>query len=189
MEIEKPRWYHAAGLAIVMGIATALGNLASSYLLLNSKIKEETEKAAVERRAKGAQLHCEKLQLGASLASEIEFRADRGYPNIILLSELMAGAKESDFMKVPEQQIRDEQLAFEKRASELIPFLDEHEAGFLNLVTLHHYVLTQMRTSKVPVAQRVAPKDGGFDANHELDTMRKATSQLASIYRSTCSEY
>ncbi len=43
----------AVALTFVMSIATAIGNSASTYLLLGAKMREEAEKATVERRAKG----------------------------------------------------------------------------------------------------------------------------------------
>lgn len=161
----------AVVLTIIMSIATAAGTYVSSYFLLPVKLKEEAEKAAVERKAKGMQLHCEKLQKSASLASEIRFSADRGYVN-----------------NPQEQNILDEQFALEKRAAELMPFLSEQEGEILNDVTLHHDVITKMRTSKVPANKRVPPARGGFDANAELNDIRGGADKLASAYRSRCTE-
>lgn len=171
VDIEKRPWHVAAALTVIMSIATAAGTYASSYFLLPVKMKEEAEKAAVERKAKGTQLHCEKLQLSASLASEIRFCADRGYSN-----------------RISDRKLLDEQLALERRAAELTPFLSEQESEILENVTLHHYVITQMRTSKVPVSERVPPSQGGFDANRELDEVRGGADKLAAAYRSRCTE-
>jgi len=171
VDIEKKPWHVAVLLTVIMSIATAIGTFVSSYILLPVKMKEEAEKAAIERKAKGAQLHCEKLQLAASLAAEIEFSADRGYSN-----------------RTPDDKLLAEQLLLEKRAAELVPFLVEGESEVLRKVTLHHYVVTQLRTSKVPVSQRVPPGQGGFDANNELDEVRRGAAALASSYRASCTE-
>lgn len=172
MEIDKrPPWHVAVALTIIMSIATAVGTFASSYFLLPVKLREETAKAAVERKAKGAQLHCEKLQLSASLAAEIVFSADRGYSN-----------------KTLDKELREEQLGLEKRSAELVPFLSEKEGDILNNITLHHYVITQMRTSKVPLNERAPPSQGGFDANEELKEVRDGSAKIAAAYRSDCTE-
>jgi hypothetical protein len=170
VNIEKP-WYAVVILTAVMSVATAVGTFVSSYLLIPVKIKEDTAKAAVERKAKGAQLHCEKLQLAVSLATEITFRADRNYSNYTQYNKLL-----------------NEQHALEKRAFELVPFLSENEAELLKITVQHHYVVTQMRTSKVPVGQRIPPREGGFDANNELNEMRNSAAKLASAYRTCCTE-
>lgn len=189
MEIETRPWYIAVVLTIVMSIATAIGTAASSYLLLGIKMREEAEKAAVERRAKGAQLACEKLLASASLAAEINFSADRGYPNAVHASDIASGKAIPGQLAVPEAQIISEQLAFEKRASELIPFLDESEAEFLNRMTLHHYVVTRLRTSDVPPEQRLPPGESSFDANTELAGIRAGAAELAAAYRAKCTEH
>jgi hypothetical protein len=168
VDSENRPWYVTVPLTVIVSIATTVG---TSYFLLPVKMTEEAEKAAVERKAKGAQLHCEKLQLSVSLASEIRFSADRGYSNTTLDSKLL-----------------NEQLTLEKRAAELTPFLSEQEGEILRHVALHHYVITQMRTSKVPVSERVPPSRGGFDANVELNEIRGGTDKLASAYRSRCTE-
>ncbi|MFS8174150.1 hypothetical protein [Vreelandella titanicae] len=188
MEIEKRPWHVAIALTFFMSIATAIGTFASSYLLLGAKMREETERAAVERRAKGAQLACEKLQASATLAAEINFSADRGYLNAVRLSDIELEKENIDRLKVPTAQIMAEQLEFEKRASELILFLTESEAEILNRTTLHHYVVTSLRTSKVPPEQRVPPREGGFDANTELAGIRDGATRLAAAYRIACTE-
>ncbi|MGF6153832.1 hypothetical protein [Pseudomonas fluorescens] len=188
MNIENKPWHVAAVLTVVMSIATGLGNFVSSSLLLSVKHQEEMDRTEIERKAKGAQLHCEKLREAASLAAEIEFSADRGYPNIVRLSDLTAGATVEQLKKVPDQQIVDEQLAYEKRASALSPLMTTEEAIILNHITLHHFVVTQMRTSKVPVEQRVSPNEGGFNANNELDGIRSGAATLAAAYRLRCTE-
>jgi len=171
-----------------MSIATGIGTYVSSYLLLSVKMKEETEKAAIERRAKGTQVRCEKLQASASLAAEIEFIADRGYPNTIVASDIVLGNDKDETTLVPDSKIVAEQLAFERRASELIPFLSEPEAEVLNRTTLHHYVVTRMRTSPAPATQRPPPSQGGLDANAELAGIRAGAARLAAAYRTACTE-
>lgn len=155
-----------------MSIATAAGTYVSSYFLLPVKMKEETAKRAIERKAKGAELHCEKLQLAAALGAEIVFAADKGF----------VGRPLSD------GELLGEQLALEKRAIDLIPFLSEQEGDILKMVSLHHFTITQMRTSKVPVAQRVPSSRGGFDANSELAGIRNGAANLSFVYRSQCTE-
>lgn len=172
MGIDKQPWLVAVALTIIMSVATAVGTYASSYFLLPVKVKEEAAKAAIERRAKGAELHCEKLQLAAALGGEIVFSADRGYVS----------------RRTTNRMLLDEQLSLEKRAAELIPFLSEQEGEILKWVTLHHDVITQMRTSKIPANKRVPPSEGGFDANSELDEIRKGSSNLSSTYRTRCTE-
>jgi hypothetical protein len=142
----------------------------------------------VERRAKGTQLACEKLQASASLAAEINFSADRGYPNAVHASDIALGKAKVGQLTVPQAQIVAEQLAFEKRASELIPFLEEPETELLNRTTLHHYVVTRLRTSDVPLEQRARPSEGGFDANAEIAGIRAGAQKLAAVYRATCTE-
>ncbi|WP_141243417.1 hypothetical protein [Vreelandella boliviensis] len=188
MEIEKRPWHVAVALTVVMSIATTIGTSASSYLLLGAKMREETERAAVELRAKGSQLACEKLQASVTLAAEINFSADRGYLNAIRLSDIPVGNTSLGGLAVPTAQINAEQLEFERRASELIPFLAESEAEILNRTTLHHYVVTSLRTSEVPLDQRVPPREGGFDANTELIGIRDGAARLADAYRIACTE-
>jgi len=189
MDIDKGPWYVAAALTIVMSIATAIGTLASSYLLLGVKVREEADKAAVERRAKGAQLACEKLLASASLAAEINFSADRGYPNAVHASDIASGKATLGQFSVPEAQIVAEQLAFEKRASGLVPFLDESEAEVLNRTTLHHYVVTRLRTSDAVPVQRLPSGGNSFDANSELNSIRVGAAELAAAYREKCTEH
>lgn len=188
MSTDARPWFAAVALTIVMSIATGIGTYASSYLLLSVKMKEETAKAVVERRSKGTQLHCEKLQSSAVLAAEIEFSANRGYPNAIFLTDLAFGVGKGRPQMVPESKIVAEQLALEKRASELIPFLSEPEASILSTVTLHHNVVTAMRTSNVPHYQRTPPSQGGHNANDELQGIRDGAAKLASMYRTRCTE-
>ena len=157
--------------------------------MLPLKMKEEAEKAAVERKAKGMQIQCEKLQLSASLAAEIEFSADRDYPSISLTEALAASAANKPLpQKISDKKLLDDQLTLEKRATELIPFLSESEAKTLQSVTLHHYVVTQMRTCKVPLNERVSPSEGRFDANDELNRIRSGAFEMAKAYRSRCAE-
>lgn len=188
MDIKEHPWPIAIALTFIMSVATALGTAASSYFFLSARIQEAKESAVVERKAKGAMVQCEKLQFSASLAAEIEFSADRGYPNAVHLSEIIRNGGKRPPPKVPDIMIREEQLAFEKRASELIPFLSEEEAKMLGNITLHHYVITQMRTSKVPVEQRYSTGKGGFNANEELNDIRGGMRALASSYRRKCVE-
>lgn len=189
MEIEKRPWFVAAALTLVMSVATAIGTSISSYVMLPMKMKEEAEKAVVERKAKGMQVRCEKLQMSASLAAEIEFAADRGYPSVSLAEALAAKAANKPLpRKISDKRLLDDQLALEKRATELIPFLSESEAETLRSVVLHHSVLTQMRTSKVPDNERVPPSAGGFDANDELNRIRSGAAAMSRAYRARCTE-
>lgn len=171
MDAAKQPWHIAAGLTIMMSFATAIGTFASSYLLVPVKIREEAAKVAVDRKAKGEQLHCEKLQQAASLAAEVEFVADKGFARTI-----------------PDAQLSSDQLALEKRAAVLLPFISESDAATLNKITLHHHVVTELRTSKVPVEMRIPPAQGGFDANDELNQIRENTGKLAVAYRAGCTE-
>ncbi|WP_146172011.1 hypothetical protein [Pseudoduganella armeniaca] len=189
MEIEKRPWFVAAALTIVMSVSTGIGTFVSSYVMLPMKMKEKAEKAVVERKAKGMQVRCEKLQMSASLAAEIQFAADRGYPSVSLAKALAAKAANKPLsQKISDKRLLDDQLALEKRATELIPFLSESEAETLQSVVLHHFVLTQMRTSKAPENERVPPSAGGFDGNDELNRIRSGASEIARAYRARCTE-
>lgn len=172
VEIENKPWHIALFLTITMSIATGIGTVCSSYLLLSVKNEEEANRAETARKARGAEMHCDKLREAASLAAEIEFSADRGYPNIVRLDDLLAGETFEQHQKVPREVIIAEQLGYEKRASALVPMLTEDEAKILNRMTLHHYVVTRLRTSKVPAGLRASPREGGFDANQELQGIR-----------------
>lgn len=171
-----------------MSIATGIGTVCSSYLLLSVKNKEEVNRAEIARKARGAEMHCDKLREAASLAAEIEFSADRGYPNNVSLSDLLAGDTFEEHQKVPREVIIDEQLAYEKRASAIVPMLTEEEAEILNRVTLHHYVVTSLRTSRAPPELRTSPREGGFNANEELQSIRDGGALLAATYRQSCTE-
>lgn len=188
VEIESKPWHVACFLTIVMSIATGIGTVCSSYLLLTIKNEEEVSRAEIARKARGAEMHCDKLREAASLAAEIEFSADRGYPNRVSISDLLAGETFEQHQKVPREVIIDEQLAYEKRASALVPMLTENEARILNRVTLHHYVVTSLRTSKVPPELRASPREGGFNANEELQGIRDGGALLAATYRQICTE-
>jgi len=188
VEIENKPWHIAWFLTIIMSLATGIGTVCSSYLLLYVKNEEEANRAETARKARGAEIHCDKLREAASLAAEIGFSADRGYPNIVRLDDLLAGETFEQHQKVPREVIIDEQLAYEKRASALVPLLTEEEAEILNRVTLHHYVVTRLRTNKVPAELRASPRDGGFDANQELQGIRDGGTSLAATYRQRCTE-
>lgn len=188
LEIENKPWHIALFLTITMSIATGIGTVCSSYLLLSVKNEEEVNRAETARKARGAEMHCDKLHEAASLAAEIGFSADRGYPNIVRLDDLLAGETFEQHQKAPREVIIDEQLAYEKRASALIPMLTEEEAKILNRVTLHHYVVTRLRTSKVPAELRAPSREGGFDANQELRGIRDGGASLAATYRQRCTE-
>jgi hypothetical protein len=186
LELENKKWQVAVLLTVVMAFATGIGNLGSSYMLLFVKNQEEADKAEIARRAKGAGLHCEKLLESASLAAEIEFSADRGYTDARRLIDLFSD--EAGTHRKQNLTLASEQLAFEKRASALIPMLSEDEAKTLSQVTLHHYVVTRMRTSTVPPEMRVAVTEGGFDANEELNGIREGGAAIAASYRHQCTE-
>jgi hypothetical protein len=186
LELENKKWQVAVLLAVAMAFATGIGNLGSSYMLLLVKSQEEADKAEIATRAKGAGLHCEKLLESASLAAEIEFSADRGYTKARRHIDLFSD--EAGTQRQQNMTLASEQLAFEKRASALIPMLSEDEAKTLSQVTLHNYVVTRMRTSTVPPEMRVAVTEGGFDANEELNGIREGGAALAVSYRRKCTE-
>lgn len=189
MESQNRSWPMVVLLTLLMAIATGIGNWFSSYLMLSSKSQEVINNAEISLRAKGAEVHCSALKDAASLASEIDFSADRGYPNIIVFSELIQGKPIEEFRKVPDEQVRAEQLAFEKRASAIIPLLAEREVDILEKVTLNHYVVTQLRTSKIPPKQRASPREGGFNANDNIREIRDNARLMANIYRQKCTRY
>ncbi|WP_317737497.1 hypothetical protein [Burkholderia pseudomallei] len=188
MNIENKPWHKAAALTVIMTIASGIGNYASSWLLLSVKEKEEMQKNSLDRKAAGEQLHCEKLRESASLAAEIEFSSDRGYVYAIHLTDLIRRGSSTQLDNDVIEKLKNEQLAFEKRASGLIPFLSQYEANILSNITLHHSVITAMRTSATPASLRIQPSQGGFDANEELDKIRNGASDLALSYRKTCTE-
>ena len=80
VEIENKPWHIAWFLTIIMSLATGIGTVCSSYLLLYVKNEEEANRAETARKARGAEIHCDKLREAASLAAEIGFSADRGIP-------------------------------------------------------------------------------------------------------------
>jgi hypothetical protein len=194
-------------LAVVISFATAVGNLASSYVLFGTKVKEEAAKATVERRARGAQLHCEKLQQAASLAAEIDFRASRGDANAMSLGKLLRGIKPGKPSDTAWMETEKEQRAFEKRAFELMPFLEKSEAALMEEITLHHDVLMNLKQwgGEQPGNVKVAAFASGddkerrstrgtpgespsFNAHQGLAVLRTNAAELAQIYRLKCTE-
>ncbi len=173
-------------IALFTAVITGAVNYMVSTITLPLKIKEEIHKLELERRGRGATFHCENLKAGASLASEIEFKAGRGYMNNIYLADLLTGATIESLRKVPDEKIKEEQLMLEKKAAELVPFLTENQADILHRVTLHHSVLTAIRTSKFEPARN---SDGSlsFDANDQMKKIRDGARQIAAIYRTECS--
>lgn len=207
MHMDRRSWYVAMILAVVMSFATAVGNLASSYVLFGTKVKEEAAKARVERRARGAQLHCEKLQQAASLAAEIDFRASRGDANAMSLGKLLRGIKTSKPSDTAWMETEREQRAFEKRAFELMPFLEKPEAALMEEITLHHDVLVNLKhwggdqSGNVKVAAFAAGEEKErrstgigpgeaptFNAHQGLAVLRTNAAELAQIYRLKCTE-
>jgi hypothetical protein len=142
MDMDKRSWQVAMVVTVVMSMATAIGNVASSFILSSAKMKDEAAKAAIERRARGAQFHCEKLQQAASLAAEIEFRVSRSEANTMRLGKITGAMKTSKPSEAGWSEAEAEQRVFEKRASELMPFLEKTEAGLMAEIALHHNVLT-----------------------------------------------
>lgn len=189
MEHQSRSWPMIVLLTMLMALASGIGNWISSYLMLSSKSQEVMNNAEISLRAKGTEVHCDALKDAASLASEIDFSADKGYANAIVLSELIQGKAIEQFRKIPDEQVRAEQLAFEKRASTIIPLLSEYEEQILGEVTLNHYVVTQLRTSRIPPSERASPSDGGFNANNNLRGIRENARMLANIYRQKCTRY
>ena len=207
MDMDRRSWHVALVLAVVMSFATAVGNLASSYVLFGTKVKEEAAKARVERRARGAQLHCEKLQQAASLAAEIDFRASRGDANAMSLGKLLRGIKTSKPSDAAWVETEKEQRAFEKRAFELMPFLEKSEAALMEEITLHHDVLMNLKQwgGEQPGNVKVAAFASGdekerrsirgtpgeppsFNAHQGLAVLRTNAAELAQIYRLKCTE-
>lgn len=189
MEHQIRSWPMIVLLTMLMAVASGIGNWISSYLMLSSKSQEVMNNAEISLRAKGTEVHCDALKDAASLASEIDFSTDKGYANAIVLSELIQGKAIEQFRKIPDEQVRAEQLAFEKRASTIIPLLSEYEEQILGEVTLNHYVVTQLRTSRIPPSERALPSDGGFNANNNLRGIRENARMLANIYRQKCTRY
>ncbi|MBB4057333.1 MULTISPECIES: hypothetical protein [Pseudomonas] len=186
MESNNHAWPTALVLTLLMTLASGVGNWISSYLMLSSKSQEIINNSEISLRAKGAEVHCDALKDAASLASEIDFSADRGYANAIVFSELIRGKSIEEFRKIPDEQIRAEQLQFEKRASTIVPLLAENESKILEQVTLNHYVVTQLRTSTVPLSGRLSPSEGGFNANTNIREIRESARALANLYRTKC---
>ncbi|MBP5958150.1 hypothetical protein ICA16_20950 [Pseudomonas anatoliensis] len=189
MENQNRSWPVIVVLTLLMAVATGVGNWISSYLMLSSKSQEVINNAEISLRAKGAEVHCEALKNAATLASEIDFSADRGYANAIVFSELIQGKPIEEFRKISDEQVRAEQLQYEKRASAIFPLLAEDEEKILEQVTLNHYVVTQLRTSRVPLYQRTLPSEGGFNANTNLREIRENARTLANTYRTKCTRY
>lgn len=166
---EKP-WYIVAILTIIMSVATALGTYISSYLLLSTKLEEGRAMAAVDRKAKGAQLHCEKLLDAASLASEIEMRAEMESPGIAY------------------PKFRNDVLAYERRAAALAPLLFEEELRSLKNATFYYYLLNSARILKAQRGRLDSPAQGGPDPNKYFQEVIKASSELASRYKDACTD-
>lgn len=164
---EKP-WYVVAILTIIMSVATALGTYISSYLLLPTKVEEGRAMAAVDRKAKGAQLHCEKLLDAASLASEIEMRAERESPG-------------TSFPK-----LRNDVLGYERRAAGLAPLLSEEELRSLKNETFYYARLNEARILKAREGKLDSPAQGGPDPDRYFREVIEASSVLASKYKSAC---
>lgn len=138
MNMDRRTWRVILILTVAMSVATVIGNIASSSILGGARLEEAQAKAAIERRAKGAQFHCEKLQQAASLAAEMDFRTTRNESAATSLGNLAGKARINRTARADGSDFEQEQRAFEKRTSQLIPFLERTEALLLEEITLSH---------------------------------------------------
>lgn len=142
MNMDRRTWRVILILTLAMSVATIIGNLISSSILGGARLEEATAKAAIERRARGAQFHCDKLRQAASLAAEIDFRVTRNESGATNLGNLTGKGRIIRSARADGSEIEQEQRAFEKRTSELIPFLERTEALLLEEITLSHDAIT-----------------------------------------------
>lgn len=164
MNMDRRAWRVILILTLAMSVATVIGNIASSSILGQARLEEAQARATIERRAKGAQFHCEKLQQAASLAAEIDFRATRNeagaaHPGTVPGKLRIIRSARPDW-----GDIEQEQRAFEKRTSQLIPFLEKTEALLLEEITLSHdalMTLQQTATERPAHLKAAAPPEAG----------------------------
>lgn len=88
-DFSKQKVLQAVIFTLLITLATGLGNVFSAFFMLNVKKQENEDIMHADARRRATELHCTKLEESASLAAEIVFRADRGYPNAMTLYDLM----------------------------------------------------------------------------------------------------
>ncbi len=184
-DFSKKKLLQGVIFTLLITIATGLGNVFSAFFMLDVKKQETKDNLLADARRRATELHCTKLEESASLAAEIVFRADRGYPNTVTLSDLMYGGK-MPAKRVPDEKIEEEQRDLEHKVFGLLPYLLPDEAQVMEKVTLQHIVVTGMRTSKVPVERRAPPSEGGFNFNNEMNELRSAGSLMGQMFREKC---
>lgn len=184
-EFSKKKLLQGVIFTLLITIATGLGNVLSAFFMLDVKKQETEDNRLADARRRATELHCMKLEQSASLATEIVFRADRGYPNRVTLSDLIYGG-EMPAKRVSDEKIEEEQRDLEHKVFGLLPYLLPDEAQVMEKVTLQHIVVTGMRTSKVPVERRVPPSEGGFNFNNEMNELRSAGSLMGQMFREKC---
>ncbi|WP_336749826.1 hypothetical protein [Pantoea vagans] len=184
-EFSKKKLLQGVIFTLLITIATGLGNVFSAFFMLDVKKQETEDNLLADARRRATELHCTKLEESASLAAEIVFRADRGYPNTVTLSDLMYGGK-MPAKRVSDEKIEEEQRDLEHKVFGLLPYLLPDEAQIMEKVTLQHIVVTGMRTSKVPVKRRTPPSEGGFNFNNEMNELRSAGSLMGQMFREKC---
>ncbi|HAT1512785.1 TPA: hypothetical protein I8W54_001075 [Morganella morganii] len=186
-EFSKKKLLQGVIFTLLITIATGLGNVLSAFFMLDVKKQETEDNRLADARRRAAELHCTKLEQSASLAAEIVFRADRGYPNTVTLSDLIyVYGGEIPAKRVSDEKIEEEQRELEHKVFGLLPYLLPDEAQVMEKVTLQHSVVTGMRTSKVPVERRAPLSEGGFNFNNEMNELRSAGSQMGQMFREKC---
>ncbi|HEA4908935.1 TPA: hypothetical protein RW283_005066, partial [Escherichia coli] len=88
---SKEKLFQGMIFTLLITFATGLGNVLSEFFMLDVKKQEAEDNLHADARRQATELHCTKLQESASLATEIMFRADRGYPNVVTLEDLIYG--------------------------------------------------------------------------------------------------
>lgn len=184
-EFSKKKLLQGVIFTLLITIATGLGNVLSAFFMLDVKKQETEDNRLADARRRASELHCTKLEQSASLAAEIVFRADRGYPNTVTLSDQMYGEKNSA-TRVSDEKIVKEQRELEHKVFGLLPYLLPDEAQVMEKVTLQHIVVTELRTSKVPAERREPPSKGGFNFNNEMNELRSAGSLMGQLFREKC---
>ncbi|MCA7614678.1 hypothetical protein [Escherichia coli] len=182
---SKQKLFQGMIFTLLITFATGLGNVLSEFFMLDVKKQEAEDNLHADARRQATELHCTKLQESASLATEIMFRADRGYPNVVTLEDLIYGEQMPE-KRVPDEKIKEEQKNLEHQVFKLLPYLLPDEAQIMEKVMLQHSILTSMRTSKVPAEHRSALSEGGFNFNNEMHELRRAGTQMSQIFRERC---
>ena len=184
-EFSKKKLLQGVIFTLLITIATGLGNVLSAFFMLDVKKQETEDNRLADARRHATELHCMKLEQSASLAAEIVFRADRGYPNRVTLSDLIYGGG-MPAKRGYDEKIEEEQRDLEHKVFGLLPYLLPDEAQVMEKITLQHIVVTGMRTSKVPVERRAPPSEGGFNFNNEMNELRSAGSRMGQMFREKC---